>query len=81
MNFDGPAELSLVDFKKSLEDLRQQNPTEFEFLANCMLEYAGGPYRSTHPVCKIASDGEIIPVCFCGLINNKYIINTKYFTD
>jgi hypothetical protein len=59
----GSAELSIVDTRKSLDELDKLFPEELDFLANCVLEYNEGPYRSKHPICKIREDGEIIPVC------------------
>lgn len=65
----GPAELSVVDTRKALTDMRKWFPVEFDFLAGCVLEYEDGPFRSAHPICKMDTEqgeAEIVP----GVFNN-----------
>uniref|UniRef100_A0A914KZ68 Uncharacterized protein n=1 Tax=Meloidogyne incognita TaxID=6306 RepID=A0A914KZ68_MELIC len=57
---NGPAQISIVNTCKTLLQLREQSPEEFEFLANSILEYnGGGLYRSRHPICSVDEDGNI----------------------
>lgn len=59
---NGPAHISIVDTCKALSQLRERSPEEFDFLANSVLEYNGGPYRSRHSICSVDEDGNIQPV-------------------
>lgn len=64
---NGLAEISVVDTSRALKELCERHPNEFDFLANSVLEYNEGPFRSTHPICKMDEpSGHILP----GVFNN-----------
>lgn len=58
------AEVFIVDSAKALAIMAKMHPKEFEFLAQCTLEYSEGLFRSMHKVIHV-SNGRILPVGFC----------------